>query len=110
MGASELSFLVFRVVLSGGLRWERGEEGRSIEYRNDSCSLDKMNERFRTRIVTHYYYYYYYYLLWLLCRICTMMQVKQTMSYGIQCCNCSVVTIYGTYNVIALFMSCTCWN
>lgn len=39
-----------------------------------------------------------------------MIQVKQIMSYDIQCCNCSVVTIYGTYNVIALFMLCSCWN
>ena len=39
-----------------------------------------------------------------------MIQVKQTMSYGIQCCSCSVVTIYGTYNVIALFMLCSCRN
>lgn len=39
-----------------------------------------------------------------------MIQVKQIMSYGIQCCNCSVFTIYGTYNVIALFMLCSCWN
>ena len=62
MVASELSFLVCEVVLSGGLRWERGEEGRSVEYRNDSCSFDTMIKRFRTRIVTHYYYYYYYLL------------------------------------------------
>ena len=39
-----------------------------------------------------------------------MIQVKQTMSYGTQCCSCSVITIYGTYNVMALFMSCSCWN
>ena len=49
----------YGVVLSGGLRWERGEEGRSIEHRSDNCSLDTMIKRFRTRIVTHYYYYYY---------------------------------------------------
>jgi len=89
-----------RLEVSGAVRPIYGSLGVKRLNRETSDLEGKENPLLQLRrFLVHYYYYYY--LFSPLCRVFTIMYLKNPCLYGTQCCTCSVFTVFATCKVIS---------